>query len=58
MTVQRAMAVKVILDNNSEREKDYKNYNRSNFERKRNNFRGKKYDSIRKKNVDKNKKKE
>jgi len=45
MAVQRAMTVKVILDNNSEREKDYRDYNKRGFEGKNNNFRGRKYDS-------------
>jgi len=51
IAIQRAMTVKVILDNNSEREKDYKDYNRRNFEGKNNNFRGRKYDSEKEKNV-------
>jgi len=45
VAVQRVMTVKVILENNSEREKDYKDYNKRNFEGKNNNFRERKYDS-------------
>jgi len=36
MAVQRAMTIKVILDNNSEREKEYRDYNRRGFEGKNN----------------------
>jgi len=50
------MTVKIILDNNSEREKDYKDYKRS-FEGKNNNFRGRKYDSEKEEKVE-NKNKE
>jgi len=35
MAVQKAMTVKVILDNNSERKKDYKDYNGRGFEGKK-----------------------
>jgi len=45
VAVQRAMTIKVILDNNSERERDYGNYNKRGFEEKNSNFRGRKYDS-------------
>jgi len=51
IAVQRAMTVKVILDNNSEREKDYRDYNKRGFEGKNNNFRGRKYDSEKEKKV-------
>jgi len=45
MAVQKAMTVKIILENNSEREKDHKDYNRRSFEGKNINFRRRKYDS-------------
>jgi len=45
IAVQRAMAIKVILDSDSEKGKNYGNYNKGSFEEKNSNFRGRKYDT-------------
>jgi len=45
MAVQRAMTVKVILDNNSEKEKNYGNYNKRGSEERNSNFRERRFDT-------------